>query len=116
MKIRLRKPLERSLRAGHPWVYADALEPAPGVETGAVVDVVGRDGKFVARGLYDAGSPIAVRVVTLDMRQPVDEVLVRERVAAALRARRGAIDPATTDAFRWLNGEGDLLPGVVVDV
>jgi 23S rRNA (cytosine1962-C5)-methyltransferase len=78
--------------------------------------VVERDGRFVARGLYDAQSPIAVRVVTLDSRQPIDAALVHERVAGALRARRGAFDPQETDAFRWVNGEGDFLPGVVVDV
>jgi 23S rRNA (cytosine1962-C5)-methyltransferase len=84
--------------------------------TGSAVDIIGPDNKFVARGLYDAKSPLAVRVATLDRAQPLDEAFVRARVTSALRLRRGIIDPATTDAFRWLNGEGDFLPGVVVDV
>ncbi|HEY7956211.1 MAG TPA: class I SAM-dependent rRNA methyltransferase [Polyangia bacterium] len=112
--VRLKKDLERSLRAGHPWIYADALEPAR-ISTGAVVDVISR-GRFVARGLYDARSPIAVRVATLDPAELVDEGFVRARLDSALRARRGAIDAGQTDAFRWMNGEGDFLPGVVVDV
>jgi 23S rRNA (cytosine1962-C5)-methyltransferase len=116
LKVRLRKPLERSLRAGHPWVYADALERPRGVATGSLVDVTTRDGRFVARGLYDASSPIAVRVATLDARELVDAAFVRRRAERALAARRGAIDARETDAFRWLNGEGDFLPGVVVDV
>ncbi len=115
-RLRLRKELERSLRAGHPWVYADALEPARGVATGEVVEVLARDGRFLARGLYDAKSPIAVRVATLDPNQALDEKFIRARVDSALRARRGAFDARETDAFRWLNGEGDFLPGVVVDV
>jgi 23S rRNA (cytosine1962-C5)-methyltransferase len=115
-RVRLRKELARSLRAGHPWIYADALEAPSGLPTGSVVDVVGREGRFLARGLYDARSPIAVRVATLDRDEAVDEALVRRRVEAALAARRDLVDPETTDAFRWLNGEGDLLPGVVVDV
>ena len=130
--IRLAKKLERSIRAGHPWIYRDALElrggktglipksiggsSSSGPSTGSAVDIIGTDGHFVARGLYDARSPIAVRVCTLDRHEPLDERFLRARIRSALRARRGVIDPATTDAFRWLNGEGDFLPGVVVDV
>jgi 23S rRNA (cytosine1962-C5)-methyltransferase len=117
--IRLAKPLERSIRGGHPWIYRDALAlgaapQRPG--TGSAVDIIGADGKFVARGLFDARSPIAVRVATLDRHQPLDAAFVLARVRSALRARRGAFDASSTDAFRWVNGEGDFLPGVVVDV
>ncbi len=115
-KVRLRKDLSRHVRAGHPWIFADALVARPAVATGAVVDVMGTEGRFLARGLYDAGSPIAVRVFSLDAREGVDAALVRRRLAEALVARRGVIDPTETDTFRWCNGEGDLLPGVVVDV
>src|SRR5207245_2522691 len=87
-----------------------------GLTTGAVVDVLDRAGQPLARGLYDAGSPIAVRVATLELDEAVDAALVRRRLEGALTARRGAIDPSHTDAFRWCNGEGDFLPGVVVDV
>jgi 23S rRNA (cytosine1962-C5)-methyltransferase len=116
--VRLGKPLERSIRAGHPWIYRDALVAADleRPATGAVVDVIAKDGKFVARGLYDARSPIAVRVATLDRAVALDEAFIRARIRSALRARRGAFDAASTDAFRWVNGEGDFLPGVVVDV
>ncbi|HEY2744137.1 MAG TPA: class I SAM-dependent rRNA methyltransferase [Polyangia bacterium] len=139
--MRLQKPLERSIRGGHPWVYREALaiegrgakKPLRPVRsglipksiggsssraprTGSAVDIIGTDGKFVARGLFDAASPIAVRVATLDRSQPLDESFLRARLRRALAARRGVIDPATTDAFRWLNGEGDFVPGVVIDV
>src|SRR5262249_32294246 len=87
-----------------------------GPRTGSAVDIIAKSGQFVARGLFDAASPIAVRVATLDPHQTLDEAFVHARVRSALRARRGAFDPATTDASRWLNGEGDFLPGVVVDV
>src|SRR5690349_3661250 len=113
---RLGKDLSRHVRAGHPWVYADALARRPDAATGTVVDLLDTGGKFLARGLYDAGSPIALRLLTLDEREAVDEALVRRRLAAALAARRGVIDAGETDAFRLCNGEGDLLPGVVVDL
>ncbi|MDB4969477.1 MAG: m5C1962 methyltransferase RlmI [Myxococcales bacterium] len=117
MRVRLAKPLERSIRLGHPWVYRDALDLRTAAPTmGATVDITSGNGQFVARGLYDAKSPIAVRVATLDPKEALDDTFIRARVASALRARRGAFDAATTTAFRWLNGEGDFLPGVVVDV
>src|SRR5689334_11551216 len=98
-RVRLRKELERSIRAGHPWIYADALDAPKGLQTGSVVEVAGRDGKVLARGLYDARSPIAVRVATLDPGEEVDAAFVRRRVESALRARRGVFDARETDAF-----------------
>jgi 23S rRNA (cytosine1962-C5)-methyltransferase len=113
VKVRLRKELARAIRGGHPWIYADALEVPRGLATGSVVDVVGKNGNFLARGLYDAKSPIGVRIYTLDAGEAVDAALFRSRLAAALEVRHFA---ASTNAFRWCNGEGDFLPGVVVDV
>jgi 23S rRNA (cytosine1962-C5)-methyltransferase len=114
-RLRLKKDLSRHLAAGHPWVFRDALAERAAA-TGEVVDVCGPSGRFLARGLFDAGSPIAVRVYTRDAGEALDGALVARRVGEALRARRGVIDARETDAFRWLNGEGDLLPGVVVDL
>jgi 23S rRNA (cytosine1962-C5)-methyltransferase len=116
LRVRLKKPLERSLKKGHPWIYADALQAPPGLATGAEVVVVARDGGLLGRGLYDARSPIAVRVASLDPAEALDTTFVRRRLESALACRRGAIDASTTDAFRWCNGEGDFLPGVVVDL
>ena len=114
-RVRLRKPLERHLRAGHPWIFGAAIEGAA-LATGSIVDVVNASGHFVARGLYDAASPIAVRVMTRDETEDIDAALVDGRLAAALAARATAYQPAETNAFRWCNGEGDFLPGVVVNV
>ena len=114
-RVRLVKDLSRHLHAGHPWVWRDALAPAS-VPTGTIVDVIGKDNAFIARGLWDADSPIAVRVYTLDDKEALDGDLVSRRVIEALASRRGGIDFGETNAFRLLNGEGDGLPGVVVDV
>ncbi len=113
-RLRLKKDLARHIRAGHPWIWRDALEPKT-LPSGAVVDIHDSQGGFLARGLWDAHSPIAVRIWTLDPNEILDAGLVRQRVIESLAARRGAIDPATTDAFRMVNGEGDFMPGVVVD-
>jgi 23S rRNA (cytosine1962-C5)-methyltransferase len=117
-RLGLRKNLARSIQAGHPWLYRDAVEIPPGLRTGQVVDLfdsTGRAGRFLGRGLYDAESPLALRLYTQSLGEAVDAALVRRRLAAALHARQGAIDPAHTDAFRLCHGEGDLLPGVVID-
>ena len=114
----LQKELSRHIHAGHPWIWRDALAHAS-LATGAVVDVHDRGGRFVARGLWDARSPLAVRVFTLDEDEALDGAMIRRRVADALAARRGVIEfsgPAETNAFRMVNGEGDFLPGVVVDL
>ncbi|HRI51455.1 MAG TPA: class I SAM-dependent rRNA methyltransferase [Pseudomonadota bacterium] len=114
-RVTLSKNLQRSVLAGHPWLYREALEVPPGLRTGQVVDLVERSGRFLGRGLLDGESPIALRLYTLDSREPVDEALVARRLTAALKARRGAIELDRTDAFRLCHGEGDFLPGVVID-
>jgi 23S rRNA (cytosine1962-C5)-methyltransferase len=109
--LRLRKPLERSLRSGHPWLYREALE-AFEAPPGTPVRVVDRKGKFVASGLAEEG-PIGVRVFSLDDR-PVGERLFAARFEAAFALRAGLALP-DTDAYRLVHGEGDRIPGVVCD-
>lgn len=112
MRIKLRRPLERAISSGHPWVYGEALEPVRDVKVGTDVELLTRNGRPLARGLYDPGSPIALRIYTLDARQRIDGALVLSRLRDALSLRALDLD---TSAFRWCNGEGDRLPGVVVD-
>ena len=114
----LKKNLSRSIRQGHPWIYRDALDVRVSPEHGALVQVHTRDGRPIARGFWDERSPIAVRV--LESGGPghrfadVDS-LVAERLRAALDRRLERLDLSKTNVFRWLHGEGDLLPGVHVD-
>jgi 23S rRNA (cytosine1962-C5)-methyltransferase len=111
----LAKPLETRVREGHPWVYRDALAPAPAIADGAAVLLRARDGAPLALGFWDERSPIALRLLTTDPETSLD-ALVRARLAAALGRRRDSLDLATTNAFRWVHGEADALPGVHVDV
>jgi 23S rRNA (cytosine1962-C5)-methyltransferase len=115
VRLALRPGLGRHLRAGHPWVFKKGLEHLPRIPAGSVVDVT-EGGKFVARGYFDPHSPIAVRVLTRDVRDTIDQAFLEGRIARALRLRRGLLDLAATTAFRWVHGEGDGLPGVVVDL
>ena len=114
-RVVLRKRLARAIRGGHPWIYRDALAGSPRLPDGALVLVADADGRPLARGFWDATSPIAVRIVggagEADVAAYVDRA-----VAEALARRLQAIDRRQTDAFRWIHGEGDGLPGVHVDV
>jgi 23S rRNA (cytosine1962-C5)-methyltransferase len=100
-------------------LYRDALQPAPGLPSGAIVDVHTRDGRPIARGFWDARSPIAVRVLESGgpgHRFADADTLVTRRLREALDRRLARLDLTRTNAFRWLHGEGDLLPGLHVDV
>nr|WP_255672483.1 class I SAM-dependent rRNA methyltransferase [Corallococcus sp. AS-1-6] len=113
--MELARGLGRHLRAGHPWVFRKALEHMPRIPPGSVVDLT-ENGKFVARGYYDPHSAIAVRVLTRDSRETVDARFITQRVQRALAARTALIDLKDTDSYRLIHGEGDGLPGVVVDL
>jgi 23S rRNA (cytosine1962-C5)-methyltransferase len=115
IKLELARGLGRHLRAGHPWVFRKALEQVPKLPPGSVVDLT-ENGKFVARGYFDPHSAIAVRVLTRDPRENIDADFISRRVKQALAERRSLIDLTDTDSFRLLHGEGDGLPGVVVDL
>ena len=111
-RLILRRRLKRALAGGHPWIYRDALE-GPTSAPGTVVTVVDERGRFVARGLAEAGA-IGVRVLTVED-EPVDDALLLRRVEQAAALRRQVV-PEQTDAYRLVHGEGDRLPGLVCDV
>lgn len=114
--VRLPPDVAHRVRAGHPWVYREALGPRPLVqEPGTPIDVVDDEGEFVGRGLYDADSAIALRVFTRRHDQPIDAELIRARVKAAIELRKRVIDTTKLQATRVVNAENDGLPGIVVD-
>jgi 23S rRNA (cytosine1962-C5)-methyltransferase len=114
-RLALAKGLGRHLRAGHPWVFRRAIDRPPKLPAGSVVDLL-EDGRFVARGYYDPHSHIAVRILTLDRNESIDEAFFRGRIKRALDLRTPTLDLHETDSFRLLHGEGDGLPGLVVDL
>jgi 23S rRNA (cytosine1962-C5)-methyltransferase len=110
--VRLVKDVRASIEAGHPWVYRDAvgrLDAAPG----ELVRLVDRDGSTLAAGYADEGT-IAIRIVARK-RSELDGDLLAHRLERA-RVTRSAFLGADTTAFRLCHGEGDRLPGLVIDV
>jgi len=103
---------ERWLRQGFPWVYREEVVARTGsLVSGQVVRIRSRDGQTLGTGVWSTGKVEVRRFRTDD--GPIDVTLLQERVAAAL-ARRPL--PPDTDAWRWVHGENDGLPGVRVDV
>ena len=107
-----RRGAERLAR-GHVWIYRSDVEKAPpALESGDTVALVDGRGRFLAKAFWSARSKIAIRVVTLD-EVPVDEGFFADRLSQALELRHRVLGDETF--LRLVHGEGDLLPGVVVD-
>jgi 23S rRNA (cytosine1962-C5)-methyltransferase len=104
--------LEASLANGHPWLYRDHLPGSVDLETGTWVRIV--SGQWHGIGLYDATSALAVRIYSQDV--VPDAAWLTASVARAKRRRAPLLADGSTTAYRLLNGEGDGLPGIVVDV
>jgi 23S rRNA (cytosine1962-C5)-methyltransferase len=114
--VRLPGDVAQRVRAGHPWVYREALGPRPiAPEPGTSIDLVDPDGEFVGRALYDGDSAIALRVFVRNPDIAIDGKLVRERVKAAVSLRKRILDWDRLDCVRLINGESDGLPGIVVE-
>lgn len=117
--IRLRKGKTESLKRFHPWIFSGAIDGAdPGIEEGDLVRVVDASGNFLAIGHCQIGS-IAVRVLSFTER-PIDSSFWTERLAEAYALRRSLhlaiANEEENNIFRLVHGEGDRLPGLVVDV
>ncbi len=114
--VKLKRGKDGPIRAGHPWIFSGAIAQFNGVATpGAIVRIEGADGKPMGVGLYNPNGSIAVRVIS-SQAVPTIGALVQRRVADALALRRGLGLVSEGSAYRLMNGEGDGLAGVVVDV
>ncbi|MBQ8775072.1 MAG: class I SAM-dependent rRNA methyltransferase [Alistipes sp.] len=118
--IYLRRGKEESLERCHPWIFSGAIERiTEGLKPlaeGDIVDVYTKQGNFIARGHYQIGS-IAVRVLSFE-EETIDQAWWNRRIATAkaLRESLGMVDNERTTCYRLIHGEGDLLPGLVVDI
>ncbi len=105
--------LKDQIRLGHPWVYRDAVERVPaGLPAGAWVRV--QSANQQALGVWDDRGPIAVRLFSHT--SVPDPAWVKVRVGEAWERRAILRDSNKTTAFRWIYGESDGLPGIVVDL
>jgi len=109
-RLTLPAKLEATLIGGHPWVYRDQVPQGFSAPIGTMVEV--RCGKFSAWALWDPSSALALRVYSRIAKPDVN--WYRQRVSEAWQLRAG-LRLQRTNAFRWIYGEGDGLPGIIVD-
>ena len=117
-RIYLKRGKEESLLRRHPWIFSGAIARADGdPEEGEVVDVFTSSGDFIARGHCQIGS-IAVRVLTFERAEEIDSKWWQARIAEALAVREamGLAQSEQTTCYRLVHGEGDGLPGLVIDI
>lgn len=114
LKLKPRK--DKRVRRGHPWIFSNEVASwGKGPETpGEVVEVRDARDRFLARGYCNRQSLIAVRVLSRKKKEAVDHFDVSRRVRDAVEARSGWLGE-DSDAARLIHGEGDALPGLIVD-
>ena len=116
-QVRLRKGKDESLKRFHPWVFSGAIQSLDdGIEEGDVVRVVTFTGDFIAVGHYQQGS-IAVRVLSFSD-VLIDDEFWHSRLSSALQMRLsiGIAGNPQNNTYRLVHGEGDNLPGLIIDV
>jgi 23S rRNA (cytosine1962-C5)-methyltransferase len=114
--IQLSKGREKSIERFHPWIFSGAIvNITEGVDEGDVVDVNDHKGAFLASGHYADGS-LAVKILTFQQEE-INANWYFNRLKAAVELRKSIELPTkNTSAYRLVHGEGDSLPGLIVDV
>ncbi len=114
-RVILRRGKEESLQRFHPWVFSGAIARMDNVDEGDLVSVYSHDGTLIGNGHYQVGS-IAVRMLCFDDSE-INEAFFVDRLTQAFKLRQALnLMRADNNSFRLVHGEGDFLPGLVVDV
>ena len=114
IRLRLKKGREASVDRRHPWLFSGGIASEEGDGSDGLAEVADSRGQVRAHGSYSPGSQIVARLWTFDGRVPGRGLLV-ERFEAARRLRETILPPRTT-GFRAINSEGDLCPGILLDI
>ncbi len=116
--VRVTNDALRQIRSGHPWVFESSITSitsSTGGRTGDLAVVFDEKRRFQGIGLYDAGSPIRVRMLHHGAPVPINPGWWRQRFADAIERRSELFASTSTTGFRCVHGENDGLPGLVVD-
>ncbi|HEX7926701.1 MAG TPA: class I SAM-dependent rRNA methyltransferase [bacterium] len=126
LRLQLSRDLVRTLKRGHPWVFADALAERPEAAPGSLALLLDPRGKPLALGMYDPVPTLSFRACRVasdgdgggfadKMALELSEAWAEEQLSRALELRKALVGDDTT-GYRLVNGEGDGMPGLVVDV
>ncbi|MGE5628163.1 MAG: class I SAM-dependent rRNA methyltransferase [Solirubrobacterales bacterium] len=112
-KFYLKKGMGRKTENGHPWVYTNEIEGYDGEYTnGDIVDVYNFKDSLIGKGFINDASKIAIRMLTRDKEENIDEEFFRKRLRNAWEYRQKVID---TSSCRFVFGEADFMPGMIID-
>jgi 23S rRNA (cytosine1962-C5)-methyltransferase len=115
LRLRVTAAAEDILRSGHPWLFAGSVhEQNRAGQAGELAVISDRKDRFLAVGLFDPESPLRVRVLHTGKPVTIEESWWRENFSRAIRRRENLFDKRT-NGFRWINGESDGWPGLVLD-
>lgn len=107
----LKKGREKALLRGHPWIFSGAIASIPQVSPGTILPIYSAEGKFLAQGYFNPGNSLVGRILSFQEGE-IKEAL-RKKIVEAIALRKQLIH--TTNAYRLINGEGDGIPGLIVD-
>ena len=115
-KVTVSQKAEKSLRGGHPWVFADEVREITGrVENGDLVDVFSEKDKYLGTGFLSEASKIRVRVISRNRNDTFDDAFFERRIRHAVAYRRTVMG-ADFSCSRLIFGEADFFPGLTVDL
>lgn len=116
-EIQLAKGRERSIERKHPWIFSGGVTKVdPEIKAGDIVQLIDFKGKWLANAFYEGGS-IAAKIISFE-NTIIDEAFWNQKIeqAFAFRKQLGLPSKTQTNVFRLFHGEGDFLPGLVVDI
>lgn len=104
---------EKSLKNRHPWIFSGAISSMPDCEPGEILDVQDSTGQFLAKAYFNPGHSLAGRILTFEEKEIAD--VIKDRLIEAKNLRKTLFESSKTNAYRLINGEGDGIPGLIVD-
>jgi 23S rRNA (cytosine1962-C5)-methyltransferase len=108
---------ERSIKKGHPWVYADAVvKLSREANAGDIAAIFSSKRDFIGLGLFDPTSPIRIRILSTKPKTTIDETWLKTAIQNSISKRQQLINDKATDGFRLIHGENDGIPGLVADI
>jgi 23S rRNA (cytosine1962-C5)-methyltransferase len=108
----LKKNKDKAIRQRHHWIFSGAVEKLPDFEDGDILPVKSSDGEILGSAYFNRKSAIIGRMLSFGRTPPLESI--EKKLAAAIALRKKLVEP-DTNAYRLVNGEGDGLPGLVVD-
>jgi 23S rRNA (cytosine1962-C5)-methyltransferase len=112
--VTLKSGRDKAIRQRHHWIFSGAIQTLPLFEDGDFLPVYSANGQMLGTGYFNRHSGIVGRMVSFDETPPLQSL--EQRLEAALQLRQGWFDLEQTNAYRLINGEGDGIPGLILDV